>query len=168
MYDTLEVEGREHVNVYRVELTDPETGAPIVEIPNWVMGMAWRDAQEGDETTVEPEQPDLWLLATADGVGIVTENLFSGRFRYVDELRRMGADIRVEGHHAVVRGQERLSGAPVKAHDIRAGAAMVVAGLAAEGETRITGVRHIDRGYDDLVGRLATVGADVQIVPGTT
>ena len=73
------------------------------------------------------------MLTVADGVGILTENLFSGRFRYVEELRRMGADIRTEGHHAVVRGVPRLSGAPVRAPDIRAGVALVLAGLVAEG-----------------------------------
>jgi UDP-N-acetylglucosamine 1-carboxyvinyltransferase len=103
----------------------------------------------------------ITMLSVADDVGIVTENLYPGRFRYVEELLRLGADIRTNGHHAVVRGVPRLSGAPVKAHDIRAGAAMVVAGLAAEGETVISGVGHIDRGYDDLVGRLAAVGADI-------
>ncbi len=103
----------------------------------------------------------ITMLAVADGVSIVTENLYPGRFRYVEELQRLGADIRTDGHHAVVRGQPRLSGAPVRAHDIRAGAAMVVAGLAAEGTTTISGVRHIDRGYDDLVGRLASIGADI-------
>jgi UDP-N-acetylglucosamine 1-carboxyvinyltransferase len=103
----------------------------------------------------------ITMLAVADGVGIVTENLYPGRFRYVEELQRLGADVRTSGHHAVVRGVPRLSGAPVRAHDIRAGAAMVVAGLAAEGETEITGVHHIDRGYDDLVGRLAAVGAHI-------
>jgi len=102
------------------------------------------------------------MLSVADGVGIVTENLYPGRFRYVEELTRLGADIRTTGHHAVVRGVPRLSGAPVKAHDIRAGAAMVVAGLAAVGETTISGVRHIDRGYEDLVGRLAAVGAGIE------
>jgi len=101
------------------------------------------------------------MLSVADGVSIVTENLYPGRFRYVDELRRLGADIRTEGHHAVVHGVRRLTGAEVTAHDIRAGAAMVVAGLAAEGTTVITGVHHIDRGYDDLVGRLTAVGADI-------
>jgi UDP-N-acetylglucosamine 1-carboxyvinyltransferase len=100
-------------------------------------------------------------LSVADGVSIVSENLFEGRFRYVDELRRMGADIRTEGHHAVVRGVARLSGAPVKAPDIRAGAALVLAGLAAEGETVVAGVEHIERGYDDLVGTLGSLGADV-------
>ncbi len=104
----------------------------------------------------------ITMLAVADGVGIVTENLYPGRFRYVEELQRLGADVRTSGHHAVVRGVPRLSGAPVRAHDIRAGAAMVVAGLAAEGETEITGIHHIDRGYDDLVGRLAAVGADIE------
>src|SRR5207247_10550547 len=87
------------------------------------------------------------LLALADGVGIVTENLFAGRFRYIDELVRMGADIRTEGHHAVVRGRPRLSGAPVRAPDIRAGAALVVAGLGADGDTVISGANHIARGY---------------------
>ncbi|MEX2626445.1 MAG: UDP-N-acetylglucosamine 1-carboxyvinyltransferase [Ilumatobacteraceae bacterium] len=106
----------------------------------------------------------ITMLSVADGVGIVTENLYPGRFRYVEELQRLGADIRTDGHHAVVRGVPRLSGAPVRAHDIRAGAAMVVAGLAAEGDTTITGVHHIDRGYDDLVGRLRGVGADIERV----
>lgn len=103
----------------------------------------------------------ITMLSVADGVGIVTENLYPGRFRYVEELQRLGADIRTNGHHAVVRGVPRLSGAPVRSHDIRAGAAMVVAGLAADGTTTITGVHHIDRGYDDLVGRLRSVGADI-------
>lgn len=102
------------------------------------------------------------MLALADGVGIVTENLFSGRFRYVDELRRMGADIRTEGHHAVVRGVPRLSGAPVRATDLRAGAALVLAGLVAEGETVVAEAHHVDRGYDDLAGTLASLGADVR------
>jgi UDP-N-acetylglucosamine 1-carboxyvinyltransferase len=101
------------------------------------------------------------MLSVADGVGIVTENLFAGRFRYVEELVRMGAEIRTDSHHAVVRGVPRLSGAPVKASDIRAGAALVVAGLAAEGETAVAGAGHVRRGYEDLVGKLASLGADV-------
>ena len=101
------------------------------------------------------------VLAVASGVAIVSENIYAGRFRYVDELRRMGADIRTEGHHAVVRGVERLSGAPVRAPDIRAGAALVLAGLVAEGETLVTGVEHIDRGYEDFDGKLRTLGADI-------
>ncbi len=103
----------------------------------------------------------MTMLSVADGVAIVTENIYPGRFRYVEELQRLGADIRTTGHHAVVRGLPRLTGTDVVAHDIRAGAAMVVAGLAAEGVTTITGVHHIDRGYDDLVGRLASINAGV-------
>lgn len=101
------------------------------------------------------------LLAVCDGVGIVTENLFKGRFRYIDELIRMGADIRTEGTHAVIRGVPALSGAPVRSADIRAGAAMVVAALGAEGETVVGDAHHIDRGYADFVGKLAGLGADV-------
>ncbi|HEX3426016.1 MAG TPA: UDP-N-acetylglucosamine 1-carboxyvinyltransferase [Acidimicrobiales bacterium] len=101
------------------------------------------------------------MLSVADGVAIVTENLFAGRFKYVSELIRMGADIRTEGRHAVVRGVERLSGAPVRASDIRAGAALVVAGLAAEGETVVANAEHIDRGYEDLSASLRLLGAQV-------
>jgi UDP-N-acetylglucosamine 1-carboxyvinyltransferase len=104
------------------------------------------------------------LLAFADGVGIVTENLFTGRFRYVDELVRMGADIRTESHHAVVRGRERLSGAPVRAPDIRAGAALAVAGLGADGETVVADSEHIDRGYERFVDKMQAIGADVEVV----
>jgi UDP-N-acetylglucosamine 1-carboxyvinyltransferase len=104
----------------------------------------------------------ITMLSVADGVAIVTENIYPGRFKYVDELQRLGADIRTNGHHAVVRGVPRLVGTDVVSHDIRAGAAMVVAGLAAEGTTTITGVHHIDRGYDDLVGRLASIGAGIE------
>jgi UDP-N-acetylglucosamine 1-carboxyvinyltransferase len=106
------------------------------------------------------------LLSVADGVAIVSENIFAGRFRYVDELRRMGARISVEGHHAVVRGVPRLSGAQVRAPDIRAGAALVLAGLAAEGETEVSGAEHIDRGYEDFHGRLRALGADVERIAG--
>lgn len=101
------------------------------------------------------------MLATATGTSIVTENLFAGRFRYVDELVRMGADIRTEEHRAIVRGVARLRGASVTGHDIRAGAALVVAGLAADGETVVHGADQIDRGYDDLVGKLRSLGADI-------
>jgi UDP-N-acetylglucosamine 1-carboxyvinyltransferase len=101
------------------------------------------------------------MLSVADGPAIVTENLFAGRFRYVSELIRMGADIRTQGHHAVVRGVERLSGASVRASDIRAGAALVLAGLVAEGETVVADAHHIDRGYDDLPTKLRSLGADL-------
>lgn len=102
------------------------------------------------------------MLSVADGVSIVTENLFTGRFKYIDELRRMGADIRTEGHHAVIRGIPRLSGAPVKGSDIRASAALALAGLAADGETVLRGASHIERGYENFVKRLRSVGADIE------
>lgn len=107
------------------------------------------------------------MLAVADGVGIVTENLYPGRFRYVEELLRLGADIRTDGHHAVVRGVAHLTGARVTAPDIRAGAALVIAGLAAKGVTEIGDIHHIDRGYDDLVGRLASLGAAIERISPT-
>lgn len=101
------------------------------------------------------------MLSVADGTGIVTENIFGGRFRYVSELVRMGADIRIEGHHAVVRGREQLSGAPVRAPDIRAGAALVVAALRAEGSTVIADAHHLDRGYEHLEDKLRGLGATI-------
>ena len=104
------------------------------------------------------------MLAVAEGMGVVTENLYPGRFRYVEELSKLGADIRTDGHHAIVRGVEGLRGAGVVAPDIRAGAALVVAGLAAQGRTVISGIEHIDRGYDDLVGRLVGLGALIERV----
>jgi UDP-N-acetylglucosamine 1-carboxyvinyltransferase len=108
-------------------------------------------------------QPQIMaLLAVADGTSIVTENVFESRFMFVDELHRMGADIRTEGHHAVIRGVERLSAAPVRALDIRAGAAMVVAALAADGVTEIEDMYHVDRGYQDLEAKLTALGADVR------
>jgi UDP-N-acetylglucosamine 1-carboxyvinyltransferase len=106
------------------------------------------------------------MLCFADGVSIVTENLYPGRFRYIEELVRLGADIRTDGHHAVIRGSTSLSGAQTRAVDIRAGASLVLVGLGAEGETIVSGVDHIDRGYDDLVGRLRSLGADIERVSG--
>jgi UDP-N-acetylglucosamine 1-carboxyvinyltransferase len=108
-------------------------------------------------------QPILMAaLAVAEGTSIATENVFESRFLYVDELRRMGADIRTEGHHAVIRGVERLSAAPVHALDIRAGAAMVIAGLCADGVTEVADVHHIDRGYEDFEAKLGALGASVR------
>jgi UDP-N-acetylglucosamine 1-carboxyvinyltransferase len=101
------------------------------------------------------------LNAIADGSAFVTENIFEGRFMFVDELLRLGADVRTDGHHAIVRGRERLSGAPVRATDIRAGAALVLAGLVADGTTSVAGVQHIDRGYQEFDLALAGLGATV-------
>jgi len=104
------------------------------------------------------------LLSIADGVSIVTENVFENRFMYVDELKRMGADIKVEGHHAVIKGVGKLSGAPVRAFDLRAGAAVVIAGLAAEGTTEVSDIYHIQRGYSDMEVKLRALGADIRQV----
>jgi UDP-N-acetylglucosamine 1-carboxyvinyltransferase len=102
------------------------------------------------------------MLSVADGVSVVTENLFVGRFRYVDELVRLGATITTEGHHAMIRGVDRLTGTTVRASDIRAAAALVLAGLVADGVTTVGGLEHADRGYDDFVGNLTRLGAHVE------
>jgi len=102
------------------------------------------------------------LNSVADGVAFVTENIFEGRFMFIDELVRLGADVRTDGHHAIVRGRERLSGAPVRATDIRAGAGLVLAGLVAEGVTVVADAHHVDRGYQDFVEALAGLGAQIQ------
>ena len=104
------------------------------------------------------------LMSVAEGSAIVTENIYDGRFQFVDELVRMGADVRTEGRHAIVRGVERLSGAPVTASDVRAGAALVLAGLVADGETTVLDPYHVDRGYVDLAAKLRSLGADVSRV----
>jgi UDP-N-acetylglucosamine 1-carboxyvinyltransferase len=114
----------------------------------------------GFPTDLQPQM--MSLLASASGTAIATENVFESRFMFVDELNRMGADIRTEGHHAVIRGVERLSAAPVRALDIRAGAAMVIAALSAEGVTEIEDMYHVDRGYEDFEAKLVSLGADVQ------
>lgn len=106
----------------------------------------------------------ITLDAIADGAAMVTENLFEARFRFVQEIARLGAQVKVDGHHALVHGVPRLSAAPVDASDIRAGAALVIAGLIAEGETTITGVSHIDRGYAGMDTTLRTLGAEVSRV----
>ncbi len=99
--------------------------------------------------------------AVADGAAMVTENLFEARFRFVQEIARLGAQVRVDGHHALVRGIPRLSAAPVEASDIRAGAALVIAGLVADGETTVMAAEHIDRGYAEMDAVLRGLGAEV-------
>lgn len=108
----------------------------------------------------------LVLLSQAAGTSMLTENVYEGRFSIIAELNRLGADITLEGHHAIVRGARRLQGALVESPDLRAGAALVIAGLAADGETVVRGGRHVDRGYTDLAGRLRALGADVQRTTG--
>lgn len=106
------------------------------------------------------QQPMTTLLTQAKGSSIVTDNIYGSRFRHVDELRRMGATIKVEGRSAVIEGGKKLLGAKVVASDLRAGAALVIAGLLADGITELDGLHHIDRGYENLVGKLRSLGAD--------
>ena len=116
-------------------------------------------------------QPQIsTLLCLAEGTSIVTDEIFNNRFRYVDELRRMGADISVEGRVAVIEGVGKLMGAPVTAPDLRAGAALVIAGLAASGVTEIDDIYHIERGYEDIEQKLRALGADIvkKTVPGNS
>lgn len=114
----------------------------------------------GFHTDMQPQMVALLSLAT--GTSVITENIYDARYRYVGELRRMGADISIEAQHAVIRGVESLSGCPVLAPDIRAGAALVIAGLAADGTTEVSEPSHIDRGYEDFVGRLSSLGATIE------
>lgn len=110
-------------------------------------------------------QPQIaTLLTLAEGTSIVTEGVWEQRFRYVDELRRMGADISVDGKVAVIEGSGKLMGAPVKACDLRAGAALIIAGLAASGITEIEDIYHVERGYDCMEGKLRALGADIEKV----
>ena len=110
-------------------------------------------------------QPQIAAILTmADGTSIVNEAVWDNRFRYVEELRRMGAEISVDGKLAVIEGVEQLEGAPVKATDLRAGAAMIVAALGAKGTTQIEDIRHIERGYEDVVEKFAAIGADIKRV----
>jgi len=107
------------------------------------------------------------VLCTAQGTSVITEGVWDNRYRYVDELRRMGARIQVDGKVAVIEGVERLTGAPVHACDLRAGAAMVIAGLAAQGVTEVDSIHHIERGYQNLVEKLIGVGADIRMISVT-
>ncbi len=146
-----------------------EAGADIV-----VTEEGLRVAQEGRPRSVDfptlpypgfatdLQPPMMAMLAVADGTGIATENVFESRFMFVDELKRMGADARTEGHHAVIRGIERLSSAPVRALDLRGGAAMVIAALVADGVTEVADIYHVDRGYEDFEAKLTALGAEVR------
>ena len=117
----------------------------------------------GFPTDIQPMMASF--LAVSKGTSVLTENVFENRFLYIDELNRMGADIRLDDHHAIIRGVKRLSGAPVRVPDLRAGAALVLAGLAAEGETVVYDKDHIDRGYQDLDEKLKDLGACITKEP---
>jgi len=138
---------------FRVRMTRRPRSVDVVTLP-----------YPGFPTDLQPQV--IALAAISDGAAMVTENVFEGRFRFINELIRLGADIRTDGHHAVIRGRTGLSGAPVQATDVRAGAGLVLAGLVADGATEVHDVFHIDRGYEDLVGQLCSLGADVRREPG--
>ena len=108
------------------------------------------------------QQPATVLLSTAKGTSMITETIFESRFKHIKEIRRMGAQITTEDRVAVVEGVDRLTGAPVSASDLRAGAALIVAGLMADGTTEIQNVKYIDRGYDHIEDKMRKLGADIR------
>ncbi|MCR5149748.1 MAG: UDP-N-acetylglucosamine 1-carboxyvinyltransferase [Clostridiales bacterium] len=114
----------------------------------------------GFPTDMQPQM--AVLLSLADGQSVISESIWTNRFRYTEQLMRMGADITVEGRTAIINGIEQLKGASVRADDLRAGAAMIIAGLAATGKTEISDILHIDRGYEDVVGKFGELGADIR------
>ena len=116
----------------------------------------------GFPTDMQPQF--VALLTIANGTSVVTESVWESRFQYVEELEKMGADITVEGNRATINGVARLKAAEVSATDLRAGAALIIAGLTAEGETKVAGVEKIERGYDNIVGKLKSLGADVELI----
>ncbi len=133
-----------------------------------------RDGLHGADAMTEPypgfptdmQAQFMALMAVAEGAAMVTETIFENRFMHVPELNRMGANINVHGASAIVRGVRRLSGAPVMATDLRASVSLVLAGLAARGETVVNRVYHLDRGYEALEQKLAACGADIERIPG--
>ncbi|MEX1082631.1 MAG: UDP-N-acetylglucosamine 1-carboxyvinyltransferase [Halofilum sp. (in: g-proteobacteria)] len=168
----------------RVRDTDPslldavlskleEAGAHVNVGPDWIeLDMAGRRARAVHVRTAPfPAFPtDMQaqfsaLNAVAEGAGTVTETVFENRFMHVQELQRMGADMRVEGNTTIVQGVERLTGAPVMATDLRASASLILAGLVAEGETTVDRIYHIDRGYECIEEKLSQLGARIQRVP---
>jgi len=114
----------------------------------------------GFSTDIQPQWMALESIGT--GVSIIVETIFESRFMHAGELQRMGANVKIKGRNAIIRGVEKLSGAPVAAPDLRAAAALILAGLAADGETEISGIQHLDRGYEHLVEKLHSLGADIR------
>ena len=133
----------------RVRMDDRPRGVDVVTLP-----------YPGFPTDLQPMA--VALAAVSTGTALITENVYEGRFMFVNELVRLGASVRIDGHHAVVRGRERLSSAPVVATDIRAGAGLVLAGLLSDGVTEVQEVHHVDRGYPDFAEQLRGLGAQVE------
>lgn len=142
----------EYDEAVRVQMTDRPHKCNVKTMPH-----------PGFPTDMQPQMATV--LSLADGTSIVTEGVWDSRFRYVDQLTLMGADIQVDGKMAVITGVKALNAAPVRAVDLRAGAAMIIAGLAAEGTTEIEEIDHIDRGYEDVVEKFSALGADIKRVP---
>lgn len=136
-------------NGFRVTMTSRPKSVDIVTLP-----------YPGFPTDLQPQF--IAMNAIANGAAMVTENLFEARFRFVQELARLGASVKTDGHHALIRGVDQLSAAPVEATDIRAGAGLVLAGLVADGTTHVHGVDHIDRGYTNFVEQLSSLGAEIE------
>ncbi|MGE5577217.1 MAG: UDP-N-acetylglucosamine 1-carboxyvinyltransferase [Syntrophothermus sp.] len=156
----------EHVRALTIKLQ--EAGVEVHESPTALeISCCGRLHSVDVETRPYPgfatdyQAPFVALMTTAEGVSLVRESVFDDRFAYVDELRRMGANIRIEGATAIILGQAELTGAPVETPDIRAGVALVFAGLAAKGETHVHGVHHLDRGYDRIEEKLRKIGAEI-------
>jgi UDP-N-acetylglucosamine 1-carboxyvinyltransferase len=150
-----------------------EAGAEVAVGPDWIeVDMPGRARAVDIRTAPHPGFPtDMQaqfaaLDAVADGVGTIIETIFENRFMHMLELRRLGADVRIEGHTAVVHGVPRLSGAPVMATDLRASASLLLAGLVAEGTTDVQRIYHIDRGYEHIEEKMRRLGADIRRVPG--
>jgi len=160
----------EHVRSVIAKLM--EAGASVIEGQNRVRIIGKGRTNAVDIKTLpypgfptDMQAQFMSMMSLSKGTSIITETVFENRFMHVTELKRMGANIKIEGRSAVVEGCERLTGAKVKATDLRAGAALVLAGLAAEGTTEVYEVQHLDRGYWDIVGKLSNVGADIVRVP---
>lgn len=146
------------IGVY-VEIEDDTDNVRVVGRPHYEGTDIKTSPHPGFPTDMQPQMTTL--LAMSNGTSMVTESIFDTRFKYVDELRRMGADITVDSRVAVVRGVDHLTGAPVKASDLRAGAALIIAGLAAQGTTEIEDIHHIERGYENMEIKLRALGADI-------
>lgn len=169
---SVEVEGvvPDHLTALTAKLR--ETGVEIVEDENSILVTAGRRRLRAVNVKTMPypgfptdlQAPFMVLMAIAEGVGVVSETVFENRFLHVAELKRMGAELQVEGRTTTVVGRRSLLGAPVTATDLRGGAALVLAGLAASGTTEVGGVEHIDRGYDSMDTKLRRLGASIRRV----
>ena len=141
--------GETRGDAFRVRMDDRPRAVDVVTLP-----------YPGFATDLLPMA--IGLAAVSEGGSLITENIFDGRFMFANEMMRLGAEIRTDGHHALVCGRERLSGAPVRATDIRAGAGLIIAGLCADGLTEVSHVHHVDRGYPDFVADLRALGVEVE------